>query len=74
MTSTSISKRLAILKGHLSPNVSTDGTLEKHYDLLVIGGGSGGVACAKEGGAHVMYLHPYIVTTGVYHMVNPPST
>ena len=54
MTSTSISKRIAILKGHLSRNVSTDGTSEKHYDLLVIGGGSGGVACAKEGGAHVM--------------------
>ena len=55
MTSTSLSKRIAILKGHLSRNVSTDGTSERHdYDLLVIGGGSGGVACAKEGGAHVM--------------------
>jgi len=22
---------------------------QKHYDLLVIGGGSGGLACSKEG-------------------------
>ena len=45
MSASSITKRISVLKGHLSTQLSGP----SHYELVVIGGGSGGIACAKEG-------------------------
>ena len=36
--------------------VSVEVSGDKHYDLVVIGGGSGGLACSKEGNAFYL-LH-----------------
>ena len=48
-------RRLSFLSRHLSgPPVSHD----FEYDLLVLGGGSGGLACSKEGGWVVNRLTP----------------
>ena len=42
-------RRLSVLARHLS-NFSGSVSRGYEYDLLVIGGGSGGLACSKEGG------------------------
>ena len=42
-----VARRLLALSRHLS---SSAGSQNYEYDLLVVGGGSGGLACSKEGG------------------------
>ena len=39
-------RRLLVLSRHLS---AASGSQGYEYDLLVVGGGSGGLACSKEG-------------------------